>query len=55
MPNEATIDPRYMKYNKVEVEKLLDKVENPASEESVRGIVSNYAPDSVSSDSSSSD
>lgn len=42
--NNVVIDPRYMKYNKDEVEALLDKVNNQkeASEEAVRGIVQNW-------------
>lgn len=41
----ATIDPRYLTYNKDEVQALLDKVnaENVATEESVRNIVTNYS------------
>ena len=41
----ATIDPRYLTYNKDEVQALLDKVntENVATEESVRSIVTDYA------------
>lgn len=43
--NNVTIDPRYMKYDKSDVEALLDKVDHelvPAEEESVRNIVRNY-------------
>lgn len=56
--NNVTVDPRFMKYDKVDVERILDKVENdlvPASEESVRSIVSNYTLDGGSSDSGSND
>lgn len=45
MPNEhVTIDPRYLSYDKDEVQMLLDKVnaETDATEESVRNIVTNY-------------
>lgn len=47
MADKVTVDPRYLKYDKADVERILDKVENelvPASEESVRNIVSGYAP-----------
>lgn len=46
--NDVTIDPRYLKYDKSEVEALLDKVDGelvPAEEEAVRGIVKNYTPE----------
>lgn len=41
----ANIDPRYLSYNKDEVQTLLDKVkaETVATEESVRSIVTNYS------------
>lgn len=41
----ATIDPRYLTYNKDEVQALLDKMnaETVATEESVRNIVTNYS------------
>lgn len=45
MANDVTIDPRYMKYDKSDVEALLDKVDKelvPAEEEAVRNIVKNY-------------
>jgi hypothetical protein len=48
MANEVTVDPRYLSYDKAELEALLNKVENeliPASEESVRSIVSGYVPE----------
>ena len=40
----VNIDPRYLTYNKDEVQTLLDKVnaEADATEESVRNIVTNY-------------
>lgn len=43
----ATIDPRYLTYNKDEVQALLDKVnaETVATEESVRSIVTDYVND----------
>ena len=42
--NNVVIDPRYMKYNKDEVEQLLDQVANTktATSESVRSIVSDW-------------
>lgn len=42
--NRTDIDPRYLTYNKDEVEALLGKVkaETDATEESVRNIVINY-------------
>ena len=42
--NNVVIEPRYMKYNKDEVEQLLDQVANTktATSESVRSIVSNW-------------
>ena len=46
--NDVTIDPRYLKYDKSEVETLLDKVDKelvPAEEESVRNIVRNWQPE----------
>ena len=49
--NNVTIDPRYLKYDKSEVEALLDKVDKelvPAEEESVRNIVRNYLTDANS-------
>lgn len=41
---DVNIDPRYLKYNKADVERLLGEVENTtlATEEGVRGIVSGY-------------
>lgn len=42
MANEVNIDPRYSKYDNKQIEALLDKVNNPASEEDVRNIVRNY-------------
>ena len=46
--NDVTIDPRYLKYDKNDVEELLDKVDGelvPAEEESVRNIVRNWRPE----------
>ena len=42
--NRTEIDPRYLSYNKDQVQALLDKVnaETVATEESVRNIVTNY-------------
>ena len=42
----VTVDPRYLSYNKAEVEALLEKVENieEASEEGVRDIVRDWEP-----------
>lgn len=50
MTNEINVDPRYLKYNKADVERLLDKVENSAiaTEEDVRNIVNNYFVDDES-------
>ena len=48
MANDVTIDPRYMKYDKSDVEALLDKVDKelvPAEEEAVRNIVKNWRPE----------
>jgi hypothetical protein len=47
MPNEINVDPRYLKYSKAEVERLLDKVDSStiATEEDVRNIVNNYFVD----------
>ena len=44
MGNNVTIESRYLKYNKAEVEALLDKVDNAgaATEESVRSIVKDW-------------
>lgn len=42
MANEVNIDPRYSKYSNKQIEELLDRVKNPASEEDVRNIVRNY-------------
>lgn len=43
---KANIDPRFMKYNKEEIQEILDRVANPdmASEDEVRAIVTGYAP-----------
>lgn len=52
MANEVNIDPRFMKYDKAEVEEILDKANEMlvlAEEEDVRGIVANYDPDGSSS------
>ncbi len=45
--NNVTVDPRYLKYNKDEVEEILDEVKDTtlATEEGVRNIVKNYTPD----------
>ena len=42
--NNVTVDPRFLKYDKAEVETLLDKVNDTttATAEGVRGIVKNY-------------
>lgn len=50
----VNIDPRYLTYNKDEVQALLDQVANTttASEQDVRDIVKSYALESVGSDSS---
>ena len=42
--NRTDIDPRYLTYDKNEVQALLDKMnaETVATEESVRNIVTNY-------------
>ena len=47
MANNTTINPRYLTYNKDEVQTLLDKVnaETVATEESVRSIVTDYSND----------
>lgn len=48
-----TIDPRFMKYDKTEVEEILEKADSMlvlATEEEVRSIVTNY--DSYDSSSS---
>lgn len=47
MADNVTVDPRYLKYNKAEVEQILDDVVNTtlATEEGVRNIVKNYNPD----------
>lgn len=47
MANNTTVNPRYLTYNKDEVQTLLDKVaaETVATEESVRSIVTNYSND----------
>ena len=47
MADNVTVDPRYLKYDKAEVEKILDDVVNTtlATEEGVRNIVKNYEPE----------
>ena len=42
--DNVTVESRYLKYNKAEVETLLDKVNDitTATAEDVRGIVKNY-------------
>ena len=47
MANNTTINPRYLTYDKDDVQTLLDKVkaETVATEESVRSIVTNYSND----------
>ena len=47
MANEVNVDPRYLKYDKNEVEEILDDVVNTtlATEEGVRNIVKNYEPE----------
>ena len=47
MANEVTVDPRYLKYNKAEVEETLDSVKNTtlATEEGVRSIVRDWEKD----------
>ena len=47
MANEVTVDPRYLKYNKAEVEELLDRVKSTtlATEEGVRSIVRDWEKD----------
>lgn len=42
--NRTDVDPRYLTYDKNEVQALLDKMnaETVATEESVRNIVTNY-------------
>lgn len=45
--DRANIDPRYLSYNKEEVQELLDKVnaQNVATEADVRTIVADYSPE----------
>lgn len=45
--NRTQIDPRYLKYDKDEVEELLDKVDaqQTATEADIRAIVTDYLPD----------
>ena len=47
MAKKTEIDPRFMKYNKDDVEALLDKVaaQHDASESDVRSIVTDYSPE----------
>lgn len=47
MAKKTEIDPRYLKYNKDDVEALLDKVaaQHDASESDVRSIVTDYSPE----------
>jgi hypothetical protein len=47
MEDNVKVDPRYLKYDKAEVEKILDDVVNTtlATEEGVRNIVKNYEPE----------
>jgi len=52
MPNDVTIDPRYLTYDKAEVEDLLGRVKNAPSEEDVRNIVRNYQSDADGGDDS---
>jgi hypothetical protein len=44
MADVVTVDPRYLKYDKDDVERLLDKVNNTevATDESVRSIVKKW-------------
>ena len=49
---EVTVDPRFMKYDKAEVEEILGRADSMlalAEEEAVRGIVTGYDSDSSSS------
>ena len=50
MANDVEINPRYLKYDKADVERLLGEVENmkPSSEESVRSIVKDWMQDAES-------
>jgi hypothetical protein len=45
--NRAQVDPRYLKYNKDEVEEILGKMDNAglASEADVRAIASDSLPE----------
>ena len=50
--NEVIIDPRFMKYDKTEVEEILERADEMlvlAKEEDVRGIIADYDPDDSSS------
>lgn len=52
MANEVNIDPRFMKYDKGEVEEILERADEMlvvAKKEDIRGIVANYDPDGSSS------
>ena len=57
MANEVNIDPRFMKYDKAEVEEILERADEMlvvAKEEDVRGIVADYDPANYDPDDSSS-
>lgn len=45
--NKTNIDPRYMKYDKPDVEALLDKInaQQTATETDIRAIVTDYTPE----------
>ena len=51
MANEVNIDPRFMKYDKTEVEEILERADEMlvlAKEEDVRGSVADDDPDDSS-------
>lgn len=48
MASNVTINPKYLKYNKSEVEEILDNVKSIATEADVRSIVTDYGDSSSS-------